>query len=80
MVIGAVVDHVDGALLELVNMCVLVGEAIGMISAGRLAGAERVRRTEELLLPAGKALRVAETQPDAGSRAGGGGRELGARG
>jgi pyrroline-5-carboxylate reductase len=64
----------------MVNMCVLVGEAISMISAGRLAGAERVRRTEELLRPAGKALRVAETQPDAGSGAGGGGRELGAQG
>ena len=36
-----------------------------MISAGRLAGGEHLRRADELLRPASKALRIPETQQGA---------------
>ena len=47
------------------NTPVLVDEAMSVISAGRFAGAEHLRRTGELLRPAGKMLRIPETRQDA---------------
>ena len=38
---------------------------MSVISAGRFAGAEHLRRTGELLRPAGKMLRIRETRQDA---------------
>ncbi|MCI0689604.1 MAG: pyrroline-5-carboxylate reductase [Sporichthyaceae bacterium] len=47
------------------NTPVLVDEAMSAISAGAHAGEEHLRRTEELLAPVGKVLRVPESQQDA---------------
>ena len=44
-----------------------------VISAGRLAGEEHLRRTEELLRPAGKVLRIPGTQQDAATALSGSG-------
>ena len=47
------------------NTPVLVDEAMSAISAGAHATEEHLRRTEELLAPVGKVLRVPESQQDA---------------
>lgn len=47
------------------NTPVLVDEAMSAISAGAHAAEEHLRRTEELLAPVGKVLRVPESQQDA---------------
>jgi len=47
------------------NTPVLVDEAMSAISAGAHADEEHLRRTEELLVPVGKVLRVPESQQDA---------------
>jgi pyrroline-5-carboxylate reductase len=44
------------------NTSVLVNEAMSVISAGRLAGEELLRRMMELLRPVGNVLRIPETQ------------------
>ncbi len=55
------------------NTPVLVDEAMSVISAGRFAGAEHLRRTEELLRPVGKVLRIPESQQDAATALSGSG-------
>src|SRR5215471_13340015 len=47
------------------NTPVHVDEAMSVISAGRHAGEEHLRRAEELLQPVGKVLRIPESQQDA---------------
>ena len=47
------------------NTPVLVDEAMSVISAGRLAGEERLRRTEDLPRPAGKVRRSPERRSSA---------------
>jgi pyrroline-5-carboxylate reductase len=47
------------------NTPVLVDEAMSAISAGAHAAEKHLRRTEELLAPVGKVLRVPESQQDA---------------
>ena len=47
------------------NTPVLVDEAMSAVSAGSHAAEEHLVRTEELLLPVGKVLRVPESQQDA---------------
>jgi pyrroline-5-carboxylate reductase len=47
------------------NTPVLVDEAMSAISAGAHAGDEHLRRTEELLRPVGRVVRVPESQQDA---------------
>jgi pyrroline-5-carboxylate reductase len=47
------------------NTPVLVDEAMSVISAGRFAGEEHLQRTQELLSPVGKVLRVPESHQDA---------------
>src|SRR5262249_2018146 len=47
------------------NTPVHVDEAMSVISAGRHAGEEHLRRAEELLRPVGKVLRIPESQQDA---------------
>lgn len=55
------------------NTPVLVDEAMSVISAGRHAGEEHLRRTEELLRPVGKVLRIPESQQDAATALSGSG-------
>jgi pyrroline-5-carboxylate reductase len=55
------------------NTPVLVDEAMSVISAGRFAGEEHLRRTEELLRPVGKVLRIPESQQDAATALSGSG-------
>jgi len=55
------------------NTPVLVDQAMSLISAGRFAGEEHLRRTEELLRPVGKVLRIPETQQDAATALSGSG-------
>lgn len=55
------------------NTPVLVDEAMSVISAGRYAGEEHLRRTEELLRPVGKVLRIPESQQDAATALSGSG-------
>src|SRR5262245_3276304 len=47
------------------NTPVLVDEAMSAISAGAHAGEEHLRRTEEILQPVGRTIRVPESQQDA---------------
>ncbi len=47
------------------NTPVLVDEAMSAISAGAHAGEDHLRRTEELLRPVGRTIRVPESQQDA---------------
>jgi pyrroline-5-carboxylate reductase len=47
------------------NTPVLVDEAMSVLSAGAHAGEEHLARTERLLVPVGKVLRVPESQQDA---------------
>ncbi len=55
------------------NTPVLVDEAMSVISAGRHAREEHLRRTEELLRPVGKVLRIPESQQDAATALSGSG-------
>jgi pyrroline-5-carboxylate reductase len=55
------------------NTPVLVDEAMSVISAGRHAGEEHLRRTEDLLRPVGQVLRIPESQQDAATALSGSG-------
>jgi pyrroline-5-carboxylate reductase len=55
------------------NTPVLVDEAMSVISAGRHAREEHLRRTEDLLRPVGKVLRIPESQQDAATALSGSG-------
>jgi pyrroline-5-carboxylate reductase len=55
------------------NTPVLVDEAMSVISAGRHATEQHLRRTEELLRPVGKVLRIPESQQDAATALSGSG-------
>ncbi len=55
------------------NTPVHVDEAMSVISAGRFAGDEHLRRAEELLRPVGKVLRIPESQQDAATALSGSG-------
>jgi pyrroline-5-carboxylate reductase len=55
------------------NTPVLVDEAMSVISPGRHAGEQHLRRTEELLRPVGKVLRIPESQQDAATALSGSG-------
>jgi pyrroline-5-carboxylate reductase len=55
------------------NTPVLVDEAMSVISAGRHAGEEHLRRAEDLLRPVGKVLRIPESQQDAATALSGSG-------
>jgi pyrroline-5-carboxylate reductase len=55
------------------NTPVLVDEAMSVISAGRHAGEEHLRRAEHLLRPVGKVLRIPESQQDAATALSGSG-------
>jgi pyrroline-5-carboxylate reductase len=55
------------------NTPVLVDEAMSVISAGRHAGEEHLRRAESLLRPVGKVLRIPESQQDAATALSGSG-------
>ncbi len=55
------------------NTPVLVDEAMSVVSAGRFAGEQHLRRTEELLKPVGKVLRRPESQQDAATALSGSG-------
>jgi pyrroline-5-carboxylate reductase len=55
------------------NTPVLVDEAMSVISSGRHAGEQHLRRAEELLRPVGKVLRIPESQQDAATALSGSG-------
>ena len=55
------------------NTPVLVDEAMSVISAGAHASEEHLKRTEALLSPVGKVLRIPETQQDAATALSGSG-------
>ena len=55
------------------NTPVLVDEAMSVISPGRHAAEQHLRRTEELLRPVGKVLRIPESQQDAATALSGSG-------
>jgi pyrroline-5-carboxylate reductase len=55
------------------NTPVLVDEAMSVISPGRHAAEEHLRRTEELFSPVGKVLRIPESQQDAATALSGSG-------
>jgi pyrroline-5-carboxylate reductase len=55
------------------NTPVLVDEAMSVISAGRFAAEQHLRRAEELLAPVGKVLRIPESQQDAATALSGSG-------
>jgi pyrroline-5-carboxylate reductase len=55
------------------NTPVLVDEAMSVISPGRHACEEHLRRTEQLLRPVGKVLRIPESQQDAATALSGSG-------
>jgi len=55
------------------NTPVHVDQAMSVISAGRYAGEEHLRRAEELLQPVGKVLRIPESQQDAATALSGSG-------
>jgi pyrroline-5-carboxylate reductase len=65
---------VDAAVVRVMsNTPVLVDEAMSVISAGRFASEQHLRRTEELLRPVGKVLRIPESQQDAATALSGSG-------
>src|SRR6266702_2765206 len=65
---------VDAAVVRVMsNTPVLVDEAMSVISPGRHAGERHLRRTEELLRPVGKVLRIPESQQDAATALSGSG-------
>ena len=55
------------------NTPVLVDQAMSVISPGRHAGEEHLRRAEDLLRPVGKVLRIPESQQDAATALSGSG-------
>jgi len=55
------------------NTPVLVDEAMSVISPGSFAAEEHLRRTEDLLRPVGKVLRIPESQQDAATALSGSG-------
>ncbi|HEX9033974.1 MAG TPA: pyrroline-5-carboxylate reductase [Streptosporangiaceae bacterium] len=64
----------DAAVVRVMsNTPVLVDEAMSVISAGSHAGEQHLRRTEELLRPVGKVLRIPESQQDAATALSGSG-------
>jgi pyrroline-5-carboxylate reductase len=64
----------DAAVVRVMsNTPVLVDEAMSVISPGRHAGEEHLRRTEALLRPVGKVLRIPESQQDAATALSGSG-------
>ena len=64
----------DAAVVRVMsNTPVLVDEAMSVISPGRHASEEHLRRTEELLRPVGKVLRIPESQQDAATALSGSG-------
>lgn len=66
--------RVDAAVVRVMsNTPVLVDEAMSVISAGRFATEQHLRRTEELLRPVGKVLRIPESQQDAATALSGSG-------
>jgi pyrroline-5-carboxylate reductase len=65
---------VDAAVVRVMsNTPVLVDEAMSVISAGRFATEQHLRKTEELLRPVGKVLRIPESQQDAATALSGSG-------
>ena len=65
---------VDAAVVRVMsNTPVLVDEAMSVISAGRFASEQHLRRTEALLRPVGKVLRIPESQQDAATALSGSG-------
>jgi pyrroline-5-carboxylate reductase len=65
---------VDAAVVRVMsNTPVLVDEAMSVISAGRFATEQHLRRAEELLRPVGKVLRIPESQQDAATALSGSG-------
>jgi pyrroline-5-carboxylate reductase len=77
---GIPTRHIESRLGEQVavvrvmsNTPVLVDEAMSVISAGRYATEQHLRRTEELLRPVGKVLRIPESQQDAATALSGSG-------
>jgi pyrroline-5-carboxylate reductase len=65
---------VDAAVVRVMsNTPVLVDEAMSVISPGRHAGEQHLRRAEELLRPVGKVLRIPESQQDAATALSGSG-------
>jgi pyrroline-5-carboxylate reductase len=77
---GITTDFVESRLGEQVpvvrvmsNTPVLVDEAMSVISAGAHALEEHLKRTEELLSPVGKVLRIPESQQDAATALSGSG-------
>ena len=64
----------DAAVVRVMsNTPVLVDEAMSVISAGRHAAERHLRRTEELLRPVGKVIRIPESQQDAATALSGSG-------
>jgi pyrroline-5-carboxylate reductase len=64
----------DAAVVRVMsNTPVLVDEAMSVISPGRHAGEQHLRRAEELLRPVGKVLRIPESQQDAATALSGSG-------
>jgi len=65
---------VDAAVVRVMsNTPVLVDEAMSVISPGRFATEQQLRRTEGLLRPVGKVLRIPESQQDAATALSGSG-------
>jgi pyrroline-5-carboxylate reductase len=65
---------VDAAVVRVMsNTPVLVDEAMSVISAGRFADEQHLRRAEDLLKPVGKVLRIPESQQDAATALSGSG-------
>jgi pyrroline-5-carboxylate reductase len=65
---------VDAAVVRVMsNTPVLVDEAMSVISPGRFATEQHLRRTEALLKPVGKVLRIPESQQDAATALSGSG-------
>jgi pyrroline-5-carboxylate reductase len=65
---------VDAAVVRVMsNTPVLVDEAMSVISAGRFATEQHLRRAEELLRPVGRVLRIPESQQDAATALSGSG-------
>jgi pyrroline-5-carboxylate reductase len=64
----------DAAVVRVMsNTPVLVDEAMSVISPGRHAAEQHLRRTEELFRPVGKVLRIPESQQDAATALSGSG-------
>ncbi|MFC0865244.1 pyrroline-5-carboxylate reductase [Sphaerimonospora cavernae] len=73
---GFVESRLDGqvpVVRVMSNTPVLVDEAMSVISAGSYASEEHLKRTEALLSPVGKVLRIPESQQDAATALSGSG-------